>query len=458
LPPLLTSLFGYLAVAGLYGLSRYWQEKYSHLAKIMFAGVLLLFYFATLRLHFFTANPVVTNKIIGVALVFIVLGINLYLSILRKSETLSGIVLILCFTTALIIDSSHVVLTLIVVTSAISVYLFVKYEWQALLLLSLILAFSTHLIWLFNNPILGHPLRAVPDHAFNLGYLVAYGTIYALALLFKRNEEKSFEFLEIMLTLFNGMGIFIIGGINVLNYFQPLLPLLGFLTFILFLFFAIINWQVLKHNYITSYYACFAYIALSVAIFAQFSSPDYFIYLGLQSLLVIITAIWFRSRIIIVANILIYLGIYCAYLLMVSSNDLVNLSYAITALASARILNWKKERLTLKTDLIRNIYLVCAFIIVLYGLSHAVPQNYVSLSWLGAAFFYFGMSLLLRNIKYRWMAILTIFAIVLRVFLIDTARLNEGLRIIMFIVIGIFIVILSLLYTKYRTKLTESDK
>jgi hypothetical protein len=73
-------------------------------------------------------------------------------------------------------------------------------------------------------------------------------------------------------------------------------------------------------------------------------------------------------------------------------------------------------RLALKTELMRNAYLARAFVIIPYGLYHAVPKNYVSLSWLSAAVFYFIMSLILKNKKYRWMAILTIFLAVIYVF------------------------------------------
>jgi hypothetical protein len=175
--------------------------------------------------------------------------------------------------------------------------------------------------------------------------------------------------------------------------------------------------------------------------------------LGWQSLLAISLAIWFHSRIITLVNFLIYFGIFLGYWRLSPSNDFVNLSYAVVALSSARLLNWKKERLELKTDLIRNAYLASAFIIVLYGLHHAVPGKFVSLSWLGAALFYFGMSVLLhKNIKYRWMGILTIFAAILRVVFIDMANLSAEFRIILFLAMGLVLLGVSLLYTRYHKK------
>jgi len=454
-PPLFASAFGYLAVAGLLGLAQYWKKTFPYLSRILFGGGLVLAYFATLRLHFFSNHPVIPEKAVGLAVLVTVLALNLYAAAKRQSPILAAINLFLCYLTSLLSNTTHFALALIVVSSAISVYFLVKFNWQAFALLSLVMAYTTHLLWLLNNPILGNPLQLIHEDHGNLLYLVSYGALFSLANIWR--DKKSYSsFFEMTLTLFNGVGFVAIGAMDAFTFFRLYLSLLALLTAIFFITMAILNWQHDRSSYATSYYACFGYVALSIAIFAQFRSPDYFVWLGWQSLLVIITAIWFRSRIIIIANIVIYLGIYLAYLRLVPSYDLVNLSYAVTALTSARILNWKRERLTLKTDLIRNIYLACAFFIILYGLQHAISPRFISFSWLCAALFYFGMSLLLKNIKYRWMAILTIFATVLRVLIIDMSKLESGLRIVLFLAVGIVLLLLSVFYTRYKKNLENN--
>jgi len=456
IPTLFASFLGYIAVAALLGLSHYWHKEYLYLSRILFGGGLFLLYFATLRLHFFSPHPVIANKAIGLSLLIIVLSIILYIAIKRQRVVITGITLFLCYATSLFSDTAHFTLAFIVVTTAVSIYLLIKYNWHTIAILCLMMAFMAHLLWLLNNPILGNTIKPIAEHHNNLVYLIIYGTMFGLCNIFRDKDSYS-EFFEIMITGFNGLGIFMIGGLNVLNFFKPQTNLLGFLTFIFFITLAILNRKRTKSNYSTAYYSCFAFIALSIAIFTQFEYPDYFIWLGLQSLLVIITALWFRSKIIIIANIIIYLLIFVIYLRFATSNNWINLSYAITALISARVLNWKKQRLELKTDLIRNIYLACAFIIILYGLYHAIPGKYISLSWIGAALFYFIMSIVLKNIKYRWMAILTIFATVIYILLIDMSRLSAGFRIVLFLAVGFTILFLSFYYTQYRKKLSKHD-
>jgi uncharacterized membrane protein len=80
----------------------------------------------------------------------------------------------------------------------------------------------------------------------------------------------------------------------------------------------------------------------------------------------------------------------------------------------------------------------------------------VSLSWLGAAVFYFVMSLFLKNKKYRWMAILTIFLAVIYVFVVDMARLEAGYRMLSFLALGVVLLVISLLYARSRKKASPS--
>jgi len=149
-------------------------------------------------------------------------------------------------------------------------------------------------------------------------------------------------------------------------------------------------------------------MALSVAVYGYSKLPNAYWLLALQSLLVVSWALWFRSKIIVVMNTVLFIGILLLYIAFYPSVDKVNIAFVITAFISARIINWKKERLTLQTEMIRNAYLITLFFTMLFALYHLVPQQYVTLSWTGAAVFYFIFSLALKLIKYRWMAIATV--------------------------------------------------
>ncbi|MBM3792402.1 MAG: DUF2339 domain-containing protein, partial [Acidobacteria bacterium] len=182
-----------------------------------------------------------------------------------------------------------------------------------------------------------------------------------------------------------------------------------------------------------------------------------FLWLALQSLLVVSMSLWFRSRLLVVLNSLIFLGILLAYLAVSPVSDAVNFGFAFVALASARIMNWQKERLTLKTEMLRNVYLAVLLGMMLYALGHALPQNYTALAWTAAAAAYFLLSLLLHNIKYRWMSVLTLLATVLHLIFVDLRHLEPGYRVAAFLFLGVMALTISLFYTKLRSMLAKTE-
>lgn len=447
--PILISLIGYLAVTGIFTLSKFWDKTYQYLAKVLFGGGLILGYYVTLRLHFFNSNPVLSNKSIGIAFTVIAAVLIFHQALRRRSELFSAFSILLCYITALLSDSTPIVFLFIIFTAIASAYILIRFNWPKILWLSTVLAYLSHLIWMVNNPLLGKPIQAVLEHQNNFIYLFVYFTIFSLANLFRKKEIISTT-AEFTITFLNSIGFFAISLLSIQIFHKTDLALLSFAIGAFFIIMAALNWLRHKSKYPAAVYSCFGYLVLSIAILTQFNTPDYIIWLSWQSLLVISTALWFHSRIIIVVNFMIFLGILLIYWGISESSNFVNLSYGIVALVSARILNWQKERLELKTEKMRNAYLFSAFVVVLYGLFQAVPGNYVGLSWLGAALFYFAMSQLLHNVKYRWMAILTIFATVLHVFFVDLARVGAAFRIILFLAVGLVLLIVSLRYTKMQ--------
>ncbi len=104
------------------------------------------------------------------------------------------------------------------------------------------------------------------------------------------------------------------------------------------------------------------YFALSVAIARLVPVPDCFIWLSGESLLVVATALWFRSKLIVVGNFFIFVAIVVAYMAVATSESGISIGFGVVALLTARILRWQQERLELKTEMMRNAYLASAFV------------------------------------------------------------------------------------------------
>ena len=89
---------------------------------------------------------------------------------------------------------------------------------------------------------------------------------------------------------------------------------------------ATIFWIRERSKYSTFIYVMLGYMALSAAIVSASTSPEYFVWLSWQSILVVSTAVWFRSRFIVVANFFIYLMLFAAYIILGGKIGLITLA------------------------------------------------------------------------------------------------------------------------------------
>ncbi len=447
LPPYMPSLSGYLISAVILMLSHFWRHTFSFIARYLLGSALVLIYFATLRLHFLSDNPVIGNINVAVALLLVVVMVNLFISQKRQSVYLTGVSLFLGYSTVILADNAIFTFIMIAVLTLITVYMSHRFQWRYLLFPGIFLSYFTHLNWYINNPVHTGELHLRNDPAFNVFFILFYAAAYALAHYYRPRETGEDE-LVIETTILNALSAFVLFFIITFFSFRGDLVFNHLTAAFFFLGLAVAFWLREKSKYATFVYANIGFMALSIAIIARFSYPDFFILLSWQSLLVVIAAIWFRSKIIIVANLFIYLIIFLAYILSVREVSAVSISFGVVALLSARIMNWQKHRLEIKTELMRNTYLASAFIVFPYALYHSVPSGYVGLSWVGIAIFYYALSLILHNKKYRWMAIFTLMLTVLFVFVVGITRLDPVYRMVSFIVLGMVLLAVSLFYSK----------
>ena len=202
-------------------------------------------------------------------------------------------------------------------------------------------------------------------------------------------------------------------------------------------------------------YVLFGFLSLSVAIYGIFGLPESHAYFALQSLLVVSMALWYRSRFIVVMNTLLFLTLLTVYLSQHESQNQINLSYMLVAFVSARILNWKKERLNIKTEMVRNFYLLAGFVMTLVTFYYLFPVSYITASWIFAPVLFFYLIQFLIRKKYRWLAIASLVASAIRLLFIDMKNVDIGYRVLIFLALAIISITVSILYTKYYIKKKE---
>jgi membrane protein implicated in regulation of membrane protease activity len=99
-------------------------------------------------------------------------------------------------------------------------------------------------------------------------------------------------------------------------------------------------------------------------------------------------------------------------------------------------------------------YLFVLFFTLLYATYKGLPSYFITVSWLIISGIYFGLSILLKNIKYRWMAMANLLVSALYLFLIDTAKIELIYRILAFLLFAIISIFISTYYVK---KLKKKD-
>jgi hypothetical protein len=449
LPPVAPSFAGYLLAGITMALSFRWRRENAHITGYLLGGGMFLAYFATLRLSYFTDQPALREG----PLLAVLLILNAALGLLLAARAASPALTILSFLfgyAAMVFSESSLFLFLgITALSLLAVWYALRRSWHWMLAFAATCNSITHLLWFLNAPVLGRPVALLTEPHINIYFVLLYAAIIAGGSLWHKKPESTSGG-ALTTAMLNGVLGYALFLLLTVTKFRDGLSLSQLLASGAFLSIAIVFWIRLRSLYSTFVYAMLGYAALSVAIIAQFGAPDRFIWLSLQSILVISTAVWFRSRFIVVANFVIYLLLFAAFLIVAKEISIVSICFGLVALLSARILNSQKDRLELRTEYMRNAYLGTAFFMIPYALYHTVPAGFVSLSWLAVALFYYLMARSLNSRKYRWMALLTLAITVPYALLVDLTGLDPAYRIISFIVLGTVLPLVSVAYSRRR--------
>jgi len=434
----------------------FFKNRFPHISGWILGSGFAIVYIAALRMHFFHPVPVVTDIIPILVIVYIV-SFALILSGIKWGSTyITAFGFSLGYLSALIGDYSILIFLTITLLAIQSAYLKIKLNWTGLFNFIIVTSYLIHLIWFINNPLVGNQLELQIGQPLNLIFILFYVIIFTIAYFASKDYDESLPTaMSFLVNTSMGYGLFLL--ITILSA-PSLGQVYNLLASIIFLGFAILFFTKKSSKVATFYYAMTGYAALSIAIILQFDMPDFFMWLCFQSLLVVSTAVWFRSKFIILANFIIFLLIFFAFLILSGATSGISLSFGIVALLSARILNWKKDKLELKTEQMRNAYLLTALLIIPYSLYQLLPSGFVAFSWIAVAILYYVFSLMLKNVKYRYMSLATFLLTVVYVFVLGITSDETIFKILSFLVLGAALVIISVVYTRNRNKSSKSKE
>lgn len=456
LPNGIANALGYVLTGVVLIFSRLWWKSLPEFSRYLQGAAMLLLYFSTMRLHFFSGAAAVESVTVEFLLLLAVVALNLLISLRSGSMYLTAMSLVMGYLTALTALNPYALMSGILLMSAVTIAIALVRNWPGLLPTGITFAALAHFLWSINNPLFGSGAEVQTEPFANLLFLVAIIIMFgvgALWLTMRHGENNTL----IVASFFNTVLPYLLLLFLTLAGFKEYFTGIQTLTAVAYLGLAVATWRLTAGRYTTFFYTMAGNLALSAAIFLQFAVPEKFLWLCLQSFLAISLAIWFRSKIIVVTNFMIFLAIFIAYLALTDAVNAVGLVFGLVAIFSARIMNWQRDRLELKADMLRTAYLLTALFIFPYTLYHMLPGAWVSLSWVAVAALYYVLSRLLDNFKYRWMALTTLLLAVLHLMIYGTTNLEPVYRIVSFIALGIVLLGVSFWYFKSAGKTEEKN-
>jgi len=456
LPQFLPALVGWLLAGSLFLLAHGLRDSLPSIARQCRGIAMALVFFATLRLSYFGTPPLLdATSVATAACLTLAVAINLVIGWRRKSVLLTGLAMVTGYAAALAVGTPWFVFGMVSAMSLVAAWALRQREWPWLVVFATPCSWATYLLWAMGDPLVGNRLEVAGGPFAGVCLLLVWMAIYALAMS-KRSQRTTEGPVAQVGSILNCGGYFLFLLHTFVKYQQAFFAA-NVVASLVLLGIAVMFWVRERSRFATFVYAMTGYAALNMALIKAAEVPDLFAWLSAQSLLVMITAIWFRSRFIIVANFLIYLAVVVCYMVLVQQEHGLSLLLGVVALTSARILKWQKDRLELKTELMRNAYLTSAFIVLPYTFYHIVPLAWVPLSWIGIALFYYVMNLLTGARKYRWMGHNTLLLTVVYIFIMSIGKQGGTQRIISFLVLGTVLLAVSLLFTLIRARQHRSS-
>jgi hypothetical protein len=428
------------------------QRAFELVASYLRGAGMALLYCATLRLFFFGAQPAL--RIEGPAaplLLNLAAILNLALALRRNSPWLTGLALLTGCASVLAVGTAWWALGGLTAVAAVAAITSVRRRWPAIALVGIVMVLGTYALWAVGNPFRGGAFHFVTGPLLAPGFLLLYALAFGVLPLFQpaADTDDPANIAGGLATCALAYGLFLV---HTAAAYPRVFALAQAAAATVFLGLAVAFWARRHSRISTFFYAMTGYTAISMAIIKLSATPNVFVWLSLQSVAVVTTAIWFRSRSIVVANFLIYVAIVLAYAILKKSETGISLGFGVVALVSARILNWQKHRLELKTELMRNAYLLSGFIIFPYALYHLLPAKLVGFAWIGMALVYYVLNFAVRNRKYRWMGHGTLLLTAVYLVVAAGSRLEPAWRISSFLVLGAVLLIVSLTFTRLQRR------
>ncbi|MCA9729718.1 MAG: hypothetical protein KC729_18695, partial [Candidatus Eisenbacteria bacterium] len=310
--PWFACLTGFAAATGLFAVSRLGRGSSRTIARVMGVVAILLAFYSTARLHFFSENPPIGHPILGRLLLIGVVAALALAAARNRADGRTGLGIVLALVAGLLSGVVAVPAAMIVAVAASVVFLELRRGSTALTLWTIVFVQAAIATVLAGNPVAAHRFEVVTHEPLAVPLVLVTLALFFLPSLAKRGEGpfSGAGFLQCL----NATGAFFLVSVIAAAGSRVDVPRVFVLTTAVFLILAIAQWKRTNSRFYPALFASFGFLAMSIAIYTGLGVPRAFLWLGLQSLLVVSLALWFRSRLLVMANVVIFVGVLVFYL------------------------------------------------------------------------------------------------------------------------------------------------
>ncbi|HZT68352.1 MAG TPA: DUF2339 domain-containing protein [Terriglobia bacterium] len=202
------------------------REKWRILARAAIGGGWALLYFVTYAMHHVVSPPLLASEVIDLILMLVVAAGMVLHTLKYRSQVVTGLALLLAFTTVTI---SHVSVYSLLAGAVLALALVIivwRLGWYELEIFGIIAAYLNHYLWL--RPIIAHVgvHHAFAEYKDSCALLIFYWAIFNISYIVRRIREKREESVSTVALLLN-IGFFL----GLMGY-QAIYPPRTFLLFL----------------------------------------------------------------------------------------------------------------------------------------------------------------------------------------------------------------------------------
>ena len=449
LHPVLPSLMGAGICGLMIGAAVYTKTSFKFISLNLWGAAFVVSFVSALRLfHFGEPSLLTSGYLEHTILTLLCLGLVGF-AYSKRSPYLYSIGLTLLLLAGLVINIPAWTLTLNALVAAGIVYYSRELEDPATFIYGTIAVYAAHLVWMLGNPLMTGGFEVSVHPAWSQVYLLVYALILSLILIVP-DPEKIAKNYVVANAMGNGVLAFVLFNLSFAISDVPPTILPKILFFVVFFGLALAFWKRLKINFSMVLFTLFAHGTISIGFVQTVASPDLYVILIWQSLLVLANALWFGSQFITISNFLLYIVLFLAYTAASGFAGIISVSFGFVALFSARLIRAFEIRLGSSYNVLINFYLAITFVSLPFALWKAIPHEWVAFPWLGVTLLYYALSLVLKSQRYRWMGHLTLIATLVYTILLATIGMEPSQRILTFLVLGVVLITVSVVYTRIR--------